>query len=324
LEVRETVDWTRLLLIDLPWHTCPRIALDDHGRLIAVGDWQGRVRCWETATGGETVAVAERSSPVTAVALATGCSRISVGDQEGTVRVLDLRTGRVVFRWEGLLGFAKRTIPELAEHLRLPAEPAEFAGLTGILGVLHWHLQQDAAQDSVVSQWKCLTNRGHMSMVVEMVFSPDGSQLASIDSDGTLAVWDMATGTRRFDCNGHRGARNHRSLAFSPDGQRLVAAGADHTVKVWEVRSGAALCALSGHAGPVKAVAASPDGQRFATGGTDGAVKLWEAAAGKEAFSFEGHAAAVQSVAFSGDGKQLLSAGVDGTVMVWEAGLPRA
>jgi WD40 repeat protein/serine/threonine protein kinase len=324
LEVRDTADWKKSFHINLPSHTCPCVTLDDDGGQIGLGDWQGRVRVWETSTGSEMIAVADRSSPVTAVALSRRRSLLAVGDLDGTVKLQDLRTARELFHREGLMGFAKRTIPGLAENLPLPASPEESARLTSALAVLNWHLQQAEGPASVVRQWEALPNRGHSIMVLSVVFSPDGRHVASVASDGTLTVWDVDTGVRRFDFKGHRVAMNQRTLTFSPDGQRLVAVREDHTVKVWDVHSGGELYTLRGHLGSVNSVAASPDGQRFATGGMDRVVKLWEAAAGKEVFSFEGQSAGVQSVAFSVDGRRLLSVGEDGAVMVWETDISSA
>jgi WD40 repeat protein len=69
-----------------------------------------------------------------------------------------------------------------------------------------------------------------------LAWSPDGQRLASAGEDGTVKVWDTATGQETLTLKGHTG--RVRSLAWSPDGQRLASAGEDGTVKVWEADTG--------------------------------------------------------------------------------------
>ena len=63
-------------------------------------------------------------------------------------------------------------------------------------------------------------------------FSPDGRWLASA-SQGTVTIWDGATGQESLRLRGHGGSVS--SFAFGPDGTRLASAG-DGGVKVWYVR----------------------------------------------------------------------------------------
>jgi WD40 repeat protein len=99
--------------------------------------------------------------------------------------------------------------------------------------------------------------------------------------DGTLKVWEAATGRLLADCAGD--ACEVSSVAFSPDG-RLLASGRGSlsagrgAVKVWEAATGRLLADCTGHRGMVSSVAFSPDGRFIASGSNDLTVRLWEVA----------------------------------------------
>ena len=156
---------------------------------------------------------------------------------------------------------------------------------------------------------------GHTYWVLAVAFSPDGRQLASAGSDGTVWLWDPATGARQATLTGHDG-RVH-AVAFSPDGRQLASAGEDGTVRLWDPATGAAQATLTGHDDLVNAVAFSPDGQ-LASAGRDGTVRLWDPATGAAQATLTGHDRSVLAVAFSPDGRQLASASQDGTVRLWD------
>jgi WD40 repeat protein len=60
--------------------------------------------------------------------------------------------------------------------------------------------------------------------------------LASASLDGTVRLWEVATGEERCVLLGHDG--EVEQVQFTPDGQTLVSSGQDGTVRVWRASAG--------------------------------------------------------------------------------------
>jgi WD40 repeat protein len=153
------------------------------------------------------------------------------------------------------------------------------------------------------------------SPIASLAFDRNGKTLASGHKDGTINLWDAASGKAIKTLEGHTDVVT--SVTFLPDGKTLVSGSLDRTIKLWNLVSGKDDATLEGHSGGITSVSLNPIGTTLASGGRDRTIKVWDAASGKAIRTLEGHADVVTSVAFRPDGKTLASGSLDRTIKLW-------
>ncbi len=141
-----------------------------------------------------------------------------------------------------------------------------------------------------------------------LVFTTDGTALASAGDDGTVRFWqlDIPAGTaheiRRIEAHEFQ----VYNVALSPDGKTLVSAGRDPVIRIWDVASGQSLGTLEGHERTVGAITMSADGRFLASAGHDGHVALWDLESQSLMQRIDPDIGRLTSIDLSPDGKQLV------------------
>jgi eukaryotic-like serine/threonine-protein kinase len=158
------------------------------------------------------------------------------------------------------------------------------------------------------------TIRAHTDMVWSIAFSPDGTTLASGSGDGTIGLWDTASGRQRLRLKPEPYAVVS-AVAFTPDGKTLVSGGWDGLIRLWDADTGQLRATLSGQRGWIRALAVSSDGNTVASAGDAGEIIIWDLLGKQQRASFSGRRGTVMSLAFSPDNTALASGvgwGIDG------------
>jgi WD40 repeat protein len=86
------------------------------------------------------------------------------------------------------------------------------------------------------------TLSGHTHFVWSVSWSPDGKTLASASADGTVRLWDPATGKEKATFNEKANlsklSRDVHAVAFSPDGNTLAVESAHYAVNLRDPATG--------------------------------------------------------------------------------------
>jgi WD40 repeat protein len=166
-------------------------------------------------------------------------------------------------------------------------------------------------------------SRKHRGSVNSMALSPDGKELATGGIDGTVRVWDLASGELLRAMVGH----NYyvHGLSWSPDGKVIASAGTwDGTIRLWDARTAMPLRTFKPVKGYCYHVAWSRDGSKLlAAGGTSGWVWLWDAQADKEQILVE-VGQHIYSIGWAPDGERYAVTAVQSPVSVYEISSAKA
>ncbi len=124
-----------------------------------------------------------------------------------------------------------------------------------------------------------------------LAVSPDGKRAASVNSDGRVTIWDMASGRQLHDLAGSEAGE--RCVAFSPDGRYLTTGGQrdarkayDLRVRVWDVGTGKQRACFARQRDGIVQVAFAPDGKRIVSAGDSEVVTVWEFPGGRKLREF--------------------------------------
>jgi RNA polymerase sigma factor (sigma-70 family) len=202
---------------------------------------------------------------------ADGKTLRSAGEDQ-TIRQWDIATGRELGRVQ-----LQTCGAEVPQNLRLSPD-----GKT----LVTWATNSDT--DLGVSLWDAATGEqrrrleGHEKRVLFACFSADSATLATGAWDGTVRLWDVASGKQTRVIPDPTGAMSKATLcaAFAPGNDLLAVVYLDRQVRLWDVRTGKHVRQMAGPAWGNNQIAFSADGSLLGIAGSP-AVCVWKVATGE-------------------------------------------
>lgn len=176
--------------------------------------------------------------------------------------------------------------------------------------------------DNTIQVWNTDTGEllntlsGNSQRINDLTFSPDGTILASGNSNETIMLWDLVSNASREIYKGTYSSSF--TLAFSPDGELLASGDDDGNVRILKVNDNdndnglkrlisQNMFTHSRHKDKVTVLAFSPDGKMLISGSEDGTIRGWDVPSRNQLFVRPGHVVKIDGLAELREKNNLMS-----------------
>jgi WD40 repeat protein len=231
---------------------------------IITADRLGTIRIWQARTNQPVQPPVKLETPAAQhhfVFSGDGHAVAMSDDFNGIVRMWAIPSGHVVGH-----PMATRFHHDVIYGMALSADGHHLAvGYDD--GIRVWNADTTELEKSFASV------EGLLNPVAAVAFSHDGGTLAAARGDGTVELWDLATGKQLPTGPLHGQSGYALGLAFGT-GHQMAGGGTDAAVRLWDTATGAPTAAALARSDTVTGVAVSPDGRLVASSDLSGQMVL--------------------------------------------------
>ena len=175
-----------------------------------------------------------------------------------------------------------------------------------VLSTLSW----GCSRGNLAHETAAINSTRHAGHVTSLMFSADGSRLASGGQDGSIKVWDAGAKTLIRTLTGHAGAVSGLVWA-GPD--RLVSTSEDDSLRLWQLEGPSAEILSDEVSGLALATDSSSGIASVALRGSPGGrVGSWSTRSLQRLTDFETGLAVVHALALSADSREMAVGGRGG------------
>jgi WD40 repeat protein len=283
-----------------------RLSLSADGRLLAMGDFNGRMAIFDTRSRRPLPGRFQARAGIQDLALSP----------DGSLLAVALQQGGLVQLWDVQSATLRHKFPT-----GLPDVGVSFSADQRSLVTLS---VDDDVAGAVMSRWDVSTGRQLDGPVIvstqsadALAATPNGARLVVVNGAEVVQVApETLQPVRRLPRKPRRSGP--MAAALSPDG-RMVALGAENgKVQLLDLATGQFRGVEGQHESPIGGVAFSADGTMLATGGGDRVI-VRDVVSGQVRETFQGGEGRFAALRFSPDGRMLYAAATR-SVIAWDLG----
>lgn len=311
IHIWHAIAWKTLQVLGDPGEETRCLAFHPDGKLLASAGVDRMIHLWDPRKG-ELVSGHNGAARHSICVAATREGERLASTCGGTdLRVWDVATGR-------------------------PAPPGEVAGILAVTASPdgRWLVGGTADYDARVQLWDAatgsrqLTMTGQRGAATALAIAPHSMMLASASaSDGTVWLWNLATGEPALLIIEAADGCTVEALAFHPNGRFLAVGGidwlatggSDGAICLWDITQPAKVALFERG---TTSLAFHPSGKHLAAASLDDVVSIWETDSHELVAELGGHKDGINCIAYSPDGRWLAVGGDDRTVRLWNADIP--
>ncbi|KAF9199480.1 hypothetical protein BGZ49_010385 [Haplosporangium sp. Z 27] len=224
----------------------------------ALGEEVGMLQLWEVETGVRRQIESGLRDYVSNVAFSPAGDGIAVINDDKAVRLYDVGTGKCRHVFRG----TSNSIQGLSFSPKGGQIASAGRGTIQIWDVETGECQQSEVGITGTSLWL-------------IQYSPSGNLIAFANTNNTIWLWDLETGSRLHILSDH--TDDIKCIVFSKTGSLLASASDDLTIRLWDVASGQCRATIEVSQGIVNSIAwkETPENIYLATACQDRSVRLW-------------------------------------------------
>lgn len=298
------------------------VAFAENGITLATAAFTGIVEVWNLKTAQELTTFTEAKNDLTGpVAFSHDATRFASrggsgtivfdslgsgyrmrGPGRGNIELWDITTGeQIPGPWQDIEGDANALTFSSDNNILVASMPRQ--------NIRAWHIDTGL---------ELLAFNAAEPFGRKLVFSPNGTLLATNGTHVQTRVWDVTTQRDITPPN----IMNASALAFSPDGKTL-AYGHPNGIVLSDVTTTGIQerGRIPTNRGFSSGLTFSPDGKVLLDPKSIGwrpLIQLWDVNTGNDLGALSGHTEEIKMLAFSHDSKLLASSSWDGTVLLWD------
>jgi eukaryotic-like serine/threonine-protein kinase len=290
---------TELVALQGPLDMLSALTFTNAGRTLLSLDKGGRISAWDASTRRPLAVLIARGPSTLPLGFSADSTTMATIDEAGGLRFWNTEQ--------------RSELEAKKQRIDLTGVSTDFQNIapaiTRDLGTLAIGMEDGRLQFWDLTSRTAHIVRAHAKPMRNLAFSPNDARLATVDDNGVLKLWNVASRTLLAETTIPRKLANgfNAPLAWSADGRTIAVASAT-TIMLHESESGRLVRTLDPE-GLVVGLRFSPDDRMLVSAQQDLKVSFWDARSGRLLDRIPtSHQLRIHNLRFSPDGRTLATA----------------